>query len=290
VYLAANRFGGAGLGAVRWRPSRCALAPRCVPAAVPTGLTPTAPLTRSTPSPPQRRAPGHRQRDPRQPARGLGGRRGPRQGLQVGAWGAVCLGGLDLGRQSRRRPHASGWGMGLIKYATPHIAADLPNRARPCTHIHKTHSTHTHTHTHTHTLTPSPRPQLHLPVRRGLPPRAAGRRHHGRLGPRRAAGHALGAAPASRKPAALRIACAVWGVGALNLLSCTAHTLYHSQTHSHTHSHTTRHTLKRAHACAQGERRWVVSDIIGAEDGLGVENLSGSGAIASTYWCGARLG
>jgi acetyl-CoA carboxylase/biotin carboxylase 1 len=27
----------------------------------------------------------------------------------------------------------------------------------------------------------------------------------------------------------------------------------------------------------------VVSDIVGAEDGLGVENLSGSGAIASTY-------
>jgi acetyl-CoA carboxylase/biotin carboxylase 1 len=34
-----------------------------------------------------------------------------------------------------------------------------------------------------------------------------------------------------------------------------------------------------------GEKRWVVTDIIGAEDGLGVENLSGSGAIASTYWC-----
>jgi hypothetical protein len=32
----------------------------------------------------------------------------------------------------------------------------------------------------------------------------------------------------------------------------------------------------------------VVSDIIGAEDGLGVENLSGSGAIASIYWCGPR--
>jgi len=33
-----------------------------------------------------------------------------------------------------------------------------------------------------------------------------------------------------------------------------------------------------------GEKRWVVTDIIGAEDGLGVENLSGSGAIASNYW------
>ena len=36
----------------------------------------------------------------------------------------------------------------------------------------------------------------------------------------------------------------------------------------------------------QGEKRWVVSDIIGAEDGLGVENLSGSGAIAASYWWG----
>jgi len=32
-----------------------------------------------------------------------------------------------------------------------------------------------------------------------------------------------------------------------------------------------------------GGKRWVVSDIVGAEDGLGVENLSGSGAIASAY-------
>lgn len=39
------------------------------------------------------------------------------------------------------------------------------------------------------------------------------------------------------------------------------------------------------HIFQQGEKRWVVTDIIGAEDGLGVENLSGSGAIASTYWC-----
>ena len=29
--------------------------------------------------------------------------------------------------------------------------------------------------------------------------------------------------------------------------------------------------------------RWVLSDVIGAEDGLGVECLSGSGAIASAY-------
>ncbi|CAI7906126.1 unnamed protein product [Closterium sp. NIES-54] len=32
-----------------------------------------------------------------------------------------------------------------------------------------------------------------------------------------------------------------------------------------------------------GERRWVLTDIIGAEEGLGVENLSGSGAIASVF-------
>ncbi|KAI4337725.1 hypothetical protein L6164_016106 [Bauhinia variegata] len=32
-----------------------------------------------------------------------------------------------------------------------------------------------------------------------------------------------------------------------------------------------------------GETRWVVDTIVGKEDGLGVENLSGSGAIASAY-------
>jgi len=32
-----------------------------------------------------------------------------------------------------------------------------------------------------------------------------------------------------------------------------------------------------------GERRWVVSDIIGQEDGLGVENLSGSAAIGTLF-------
>ncbi|BBN00335.1 acetyl-CoA carboxylase / biotin carboxylase 1 [Marchantia polymorpha subsp. ruderalis] len=32
-----------------------------------------------------------------------------------------------------------------------------------------------------------------------------------------------------------------------------------------------------------GEVRWVIDDIIGKEDGLGVENLSGSGAIAGAY-------
>ena len=32
-----------------------------------------------------------------------------------------------------------------------------------------------------------------------------------------------------------------------------------------------------------GERRWILSDIIGCEDGLGVECLSGSGAIATAY-------
>ncbi|GLJ49976.1 hypothetical protein SUGI_1062920 [Cryptomeria japonica] len=32
-----------------------------------------------------------------------------------------------------------------------------------------------------------------------------------------------------------------------------------------------------------GESRWIIDDIIGKEDGLGVENLSGSGAIAGAY-------
>ena len=32
-----------------------------------------------------------------------------------------------------------------------------------------------------------------------------------------------------------------------------------------------------------GEHRWVVTDVVGTEDGLGVECLSGSGAIASAY-------
>lgn len=35
--------------------------------------------------------------------------------------------------------------------------------------------------------------------------------------------------------------------------------------------------------CAAGERRWVVTDIVGVEDGLGVENLSGSAAIGTLY-------
>nr|ASZ00199.1 acetyl-CoA carboxylase 1 [Geranium maderense] len=34
---------------------------------------------------------------------------------------------------------------------------------------------------------------------------------------------------------------------------------------------------------ANGETRWVIDTIVGKEDGLGVENLSGSGAIASVY-------
>ena len=32
-----------------------------------------------------------------------------------------------------------------------------------------------------------------------------------------------------------------------------------------------------------GTKRWVLTDVIGAEDGLGVECLSGSGAIASVF-------
>ena len=40
--------------------------------------------------------------------------------------------------------------------------------------------------------------------------------------------------------------------------------------------------LLHALRCA-GERRWKITDVVGAEDGLGVECLSGSGAIASVY-------
>ena len=32
-----------------------------------------------------------------------------------------------------------------------------------------------------------------------------------------------------------------------------------------------------------GELRWVILDVVGLEEGLGVECLSGSGAIASAY-------
>jgi acetyl-CoA carboxylase carboxyltransferase component len=32
-----------------------------------------------------------------------------------------------------------------------------------------------------------------------------------------------------------------------------------------------------------GEKRWKITDVVGSEDGLGVECLSGSGAIASIY-------
>lgn len=34
---------------------------------------------------------------------------------------------------------------------------------------------------------------------------------------------------------------------------------------------------------ASGETRWVIQDVVGKEDGLGVENLSGSGAIAGAF-------
>lgn len=33
----------------------------------------------------------------------------------------------------------------------------------------------------------------------------------------------------------------------------------------------------------EGEVRWQLKDVIGADEGLGVECLSGSGAIASVY-------
>ena len=35
--------------------------------------------------------------------------------------------------------------------------------------------------------------------------------------------------------------------------------------------------------CAAGEVRWMITDVVGLEEGLGVECLSGSGAIASAY-------
>ena len=34
---------------------------------------------------------------------------------------------------------------------------------------------------------------------------------------------------------------------------------------------------------AAGEERWIIRHVVGVEDGLGVECLSGSGAIASCY-------
>eukprot|EP00879_Flechtneria_rotunda_P033937 GHRR01037852.1.p1 GENE.GHRR01037852.1~~GHRR01037852.1.p1 ORF type:complete len:132 (-),score=42.25 GHRR01037852.1:404-799(-) len=34
---------------------------------------------------------------------------------------------------------------------------------------------------------------------------------------------------------------------------------------------------------SSGERHWVVTDVIGQEDGLGVENLSGSAAIGTLF-------
>lgn len=37
------------------------------------------------------------------------------------------------------------------------------------------------------------------------------------------------------------------------------------------------------HVTHTGERHWVVKDVIGAEDGLGVENLSGSAAIGTLF-------
>ncbi|KAK9799384.1 hypothetical protein WJX73_008409 [Symbiochloris irregularis] len=41
--------------------------------------------------------------------------------------------------------------------------------------------------------------------------------------------------------------------------------------------------LRAERRLAEGEVRWVLSDVVGSEDGLGVECLSGSGAIASAY-------
>lgn len=37
------------------------------------------------------------------------------------------------------------------------------------------------------------------------------------------------------------------------------------------------------HVTRTGQRRWIVQDVVGAEDGLGVENLSGSAAIGTLF-------
>lgn len=39
----------------------------------------------------------------------------------------------------------------------------------------------------------------------------------------------------------------------------------------------------RRSVLGSGEKRWKITDVVGSEDGLGVECLSGSGAIASIY-------
>lgn len=39
-------------------------------------------------------------------------------------------------------------------------------------------------------------------------------------------------------------------------------------------------TLRAQPLQAEGQKRWQLTDVVGAEDGLGVECLSGSGAIA----------
>lgn len=49
--------------------------------------------------------------------------------------------------------------------------------------------------------------------------------------------------------------------------------------HARTGSSVIAHELK----LESGETRWVIDSIVGKEDGLGVENLSGSGAIAGAY-------
>ena len=41
--------------------------------------------------------------------------------------------------------------------------------------------------------------------------------------------------------------------------------------------------LREVQMLPAGDRRWKITDVVGAEDGLGVECLSGSGAIASIY-------
>ena len=48
-------------------------------------------------------------------------------------------------------------------------------------------------------------------------------------------------------------------------------------------------TLRAQPLQAEGQKRWQLTDVVGAEEGLGVECLSGSGAIAR--WAPrARLG
>eukprot|EP00983_Pelagomonas_calceolata_P129661 1161625-Pelagomonas_calceolata.AAC.6 len=41
--------------------------------------------------------------------------------------------------------------------------------------------------------------------------------------------------------------------------------------------------VKQPGSSVEGGARWILQDVVGSEDGLGVECLSGSGAIASAF-------